>query len=188
MSYGRGFEGAAYQVTRNLDITEIAKRIRVNLRNAQELGALPAEMTFSVKVDRYAGGQAVDVDLSGMPDTWTYVSPGLEPNYAENTPWHGGYSPAAKSASTYVKSMVESYNRDDSDAMVDYFDVHFYGHVTIRDERHQRFEAQERFVKAAQKQAAAERKAAGLPTKGKDAQRSAARVARQARAEFEAQS
>lgn len=183
MSYGRGFEGAAYQVTRKLDITEIAKRIRVNLRNAQELGALPAEMTFSVKVDRYSMGQSIDVDLSGMSDAWTYA-----PKDADDHRFGHQYSDAAKAAKSYVKSMVDSYNRDDSDAMVDYFDVHFYGHVTLRDERHQRFEAQERFVKAAQKRAAAERKAAGLPTKGKDAQRSAARVAHQARAEFEAQS
>lgn len=186
MSYGRGFEGAAYQATSRLDITEIAKRVRVNLRNAAELGSLPAEMTFSVRISRFANGQSLDVDLSGMPDTWTYVSPGLEPNYAEHIPWHGGYTPAAKAVKSYVESMVEAYNRDDSDSQSDHFDVRFYSTVKIQDERAQRWEAQERYVKAAQKAAAAERKAAGLPTRGYRAAQAAGRVARQARAAFEA--
>jgi serine/threonine protein kinase HipA of HipAB toxin-antitoxin module len=65
--------------------------------------------------------------------------------------------------------------------MTDYIDVRFYGHVTIDDERSQRFEAIEREVKAAQKAVSAQRKAAGLPTKGKDAQIAAARAARDVR-------
>lgn len=186
MNHGRGFEGAAYTATRNLDITEIAKRIRVNLRNAQEMGALPAEMTFAVRIDRYSMGQSIDVTLSGMPDAWTFVSPGSEANWSENIPPNGGYSQAAQEATSYVNDVVDSYNRDDSDSMTDHFDVRFYGRVKIQDERSQWFDAQERFVKAAQKSAAAARKAAGLPTKGRDAQWAAARVARQARIDFEA--
>ena len=179
MSYGRGFEGAAYQTTKNLDITEIAKRIRVNLRNAQDLGSIPTEMTYTVKISRYAGGQSLDVALSGMPDTWAKANENAERHFP--WPWLTREAAAVKQ---FVEEMLSMYNRDDSDVQSDYFDVHFHSSVTIVDERAQRFEAQERYVRAEQKKAAAERKAAGLPTRGGEAQASAARVANWARREF----
>lgn len=171
------FEGAGYQATERLDIREIAKRVRVSLRNAQELGSLPAQATFSVAIRRYAGGQSIDVVMSGMPDSWTY---GPERNeYGEVQ-----FSADAIAARNLAEELLNAYNYDNSDSMVDYFDRRYYGHVSIRDERWERFAAQERFVRAAQKKAVAERKAAGLPTKGRDAQWAAAKVARAARAQW----
>ena len=186
MTYGRGFEGAAYKATERLDVTEIAKRVRVNLRNAQELGALPEAMTWTVQIRKFAGGCAIDVRLSGMPDTWTYNTPGLEADYCARVPQHGGYTTAAKAAHAYASEVLQSYNRDDSDVQTDYFDVKFYGGVEIHDEASQWWAAQEAHVREAQRKAAAARKAAGVPTRGRDAQYAAARVARDARAEYQA--
>lgn len=181
MSYGRGFEGAAYRATERLDITEIAKRVRVGLKNAAELGALPEGMTWKVTIDRFSGGQSLDVRLSGMPDSWQFVSPGLPADYPNGVKQNGGDTPEATAVVELVKSMVDSYNYDDSDAMTDYFNVRFWGHVRIEDERAQHFNAVEADVKAAQRAASAARKAAGLPTKGKAAQIAASRVAREVR-------
>lgn len=184
MSYGRGFEGAAYRATQSLDVTEIAKRMRVNLRNAQELGGLPAEMTFTVRTRKFAGGCAVDVHLSGMPDSWTYKAPGAPADYVHDVPHFGGLTGAARAAVKLADEMLQAYNRDDSDSMTDHFDVHFYGHATLGDEGDQWFQAQEKAVRDAQAAACAARKAAGLPTKGRDAAWESGRVAAQARRDY----
>lgn len=179
-------EGVAYRATERLDVTEIAKRIRVGLRNAQELGGLPAEMTWTVQVSRGSMCRAIDVRLSGMPDSWTYLEPGLEPDYCAHpaVPHHGGHTDAANSALKIAEEIHAAYNFNDSDSMTDYFHVNYYGQVKITDEAGQWWDGQTRYVRAAQASAAAARKAAGIPTRGSDAQRAAARVARDATAEY----
>jgi len=186
MSYGRGFEGVAYEATKDLDLTEVAKRVRVNLKNAQDMECLPPEMTWTVNVRRFAGGQAIDVVLTGMPDSWTYKQPGLAEDYLNRVPRHGGLTEQAEAAREWAKAMLQSYNRDDSDVQTDYFDVHFYGDVTLHDEAAQWWDNQERHVRECQRKASEERRAQGLPTKGRDAQYAASRVASRARAEYQA--
>jgi hypothetical protein len=144
-------EGSKYQATRDLDIAEIAKLVRKDIKAAQALGLLPAEATFAVRIDRFSGGQSLDVTLTGMPDTWTYVSPGLEPDYANYVPAHGGYTDEAEAAIKTLRSIVFTYNYDGSDIQSDYFNVRFYGHVKIQDEREQAFWVKERERQAARR-------------------------------------
>lgn len=143
--------GSKHDETRNLDISEIAKLIRKDLKAAQAAGHLPADATFSVTIDRFSGGQSLDVTILGMPDTWTYVSPGLEPNYAEYIPAHGGQTDEATAAVRKIEGVVFAYNYDGSDTQSDYFDVRFYSNVKIRDERWQRFADEEKARRAARK-------------------------------------
>lgn len=129
------FTGSRYLETRDLDIADIAKLVRKDLRDAQKGGLFPAEMTFTVRIDRYSGGQSLNVTLAGMPDTWTYVSPGLEPNYAEYVPANGGYTDEARAALELAEKIRNMYNFDRSDVQTDYFNVRFYGSTKIQDER-----------------------------------------------------
>lgn len=139
-------QGSVYQTVGRLDVTEIAKRMRVNLRNAQAVGMLPADARFSVTTDRYAGGQAVDVTVKGMPDSWTYTTRDTVYGKAERV-----HSDAARATTDAIRAMLAEYNRDNSDSMTDYYDVWFSPGVTIEDERTAEFWAAEKARKAARK-------------------------------------
>lgn len=146
-------QGSKYQATRDLDIAEIAKLVRKDLKAAQAAGELPADAALSVTIDRYSGGQSLGVVVSGMPDTWTYNQPGLEPDYAEYVPAHGGMTDEATAVLRKIEGLVFAYNYDGSDIQSDYFNVRFYSSVKIRDERWQRFADEEKARKAARRAA-----------------------------------
>lgn len=148
-------EGSRYQATRDLDIAEIAKLVRKDIKDAQVDGLLPADATFTVRIDRFSGGQSLDITLTGMPDTWTYNAPGQEPNYAEYIPAHGGYTVEAEEALGMMRRVLGSYNYDGSDTQSDYFNVRFYSSVNIQDEREQRFWTAEKARKAERRAARA---------------------------------
>lgn len=139
-------QGSVYQTAGRLDVTEIAKRMRVNLRNAQSVGMLPADAKFSVTTDRYAGGQSVDVTVKGMPDSWTYTTRDTAYGQAQRV-----HSDAARATIDAIRAMLAEYNRDNSDSMTDYYDVWFSPGVTIEDERTAAFWAEEKARKAARK-------------------------------------
>jgi hypothetical protein len=143
--------GTKYQAGR--DIAEVAKLVRKDLKAAQVAGELPTDATFAVRVDRFSGGQSLDVTIIGMPDSWTYNQPGLEPNYAEYIPAHGGQTDQATAAVRKIERIVFAYNYDGSDIQSDYFNVNFYSRVKIQDEREQKFWAEEKERKAARRAA-----------------------------------
>lgn len=144
-------KGSKYEV--GMDIAEIAKRVRADIKAAQEKNELPADATFSVRTRRFSGGQALDVTILGMPDSWIYVSPGLEPDYANYIPAHGGQTDEAKRAGDLVGAIVFAYNYDGSDVQSDYSNVNFYSHVTIQDEREARWAEAEKARKDARRAA-----------------------------------
>lgn len=139
-------EGAVYRSVGRLDVTEIAKRMRVNLRNAQAAGMLPEGATFSVVTERYSMGQSVTVTVQGMPDVWTYGEP-VEGRFGRP------YSDAASATLTAVRGMLNEYNRDRSDAMTDYYDVWFHPSVDIEDEASARWRAGEKAKAKARREA-----------------------------------
>ncbi len=102
-AYGMKFE-------RGLDITEIAKRVRADIKAAIKTGTLPA-MKASVTVSRYAGGQSLNVKIKDCP---AMVGKLLNTKIASIK--HGRLD-------------VDEYNFDKSDTQSDYFHVNFYGHV-----------------------------------------------------------
>jgi len=133
------FRGGNYAATCHLDLAEIAKLVRADIKAAQRDATLPADAVFRVRIQRYSMGQSLNVDIDTMPDTWTYNHPGQEPDYPNNIAAHGGHTPAAKAAVGTVEQIVNSYNRSRRDYQL----VHFYSNVTIRDEHSQQFWAKE---------------------------------------------
>lgn len=139
-------EGIMYQALGPLDIVEIAKRTRVNLKNAQAVGMLPAEATFSVTTHRYSMGQSLTVTIKNMPDHWTYTTEPDEFGHDRRV-----YSPAARAALAAVTDFVEAYNRDRADTTTDYHNVWFSSSVNIEDEDTATFRAAEKARKATRK-------------------------------------
>lgn len=100
------------------DAAVVAKNVRADIKQAKADGTLPATIKTSVRCRKYAGGQAVDVTISGWAaaDVWT-TNP-------------AGYTTQTATASqvlTAVEQMRSAYNRDASDPMTDYYDVTYYG-------------------------------------------------------------
>ena len=102
---------------------EIAADIRRDLKQAQRDGMIPADLKVSVRTRNFAGGRAIDVNLTG----WDYDTIYGDSPFSMG---RGGMTPAADRVYRIVERIRESYNRDASDSMVDYWDVDYYGSTT----------------------------------------------------------
>lgn len=99
------FEGSKYRETRDLPMIEICKLVRADLKEVYP------DFKFSVRKGMATYTSTLDVYVKNYP-------PGYEPG-----------SEPAKEMIKEVKTIVNAYNMDDSDAMTDYFHVRFYDHV-----------------------------------------------------------
>ena len=100
------------------DAAVVAKNVRADIKQAKADGTLPATIKTSVRCRKYAGGQAVDVTISGWatPDVWTVTADGTTTMTA-----------AASRTLVAVEKIRNAYNRNASDPMTDYYDVTYYG-------------------------------------------------------------
>jgi hypothetical protein len=105
MAYQYKTVGTKYEATKDLDIAEVAKLVRKDLKEAYP------RYKFSVRIDRFSMGQSLDVVVSNS---------GLS-----------RHSDAANGLERKVKEIVDAYNFDDSDSMTDYFHVAFYSGVRV---------------------------------------------------------
>ncbi len=55
--------GTKYEATKDLDIAEIAKRVRADIKNAVSQRALPPAK-YIVRIERYSMGQAINVSVT----------------------------------------------------------------------------------------------------------------------------
>ncbi len=118
--------GAQYE--HGMTTKEVAAEIRKALRKLSKSNHSPLSgAKVSVRYESFAGGTAVRVQL-GLP------FPTDNPNYDHMSadPAERAYlTPAAKAAKQIATEIHESFNYDGSDMMTDYFNVKFYGQVTV---------------------------------------------------------
>ena len=105
------------------DAAEISRAVKKELVAMQKAGQFPAEIKFSVKSSKFAGGQAVEVSISG----WS-----KEQIWKEE--WSQPYSqminvmlPEAKEIEEKAEAVRNQYNREAINSMIDYFQVTYYG-------------------------------------------------------------
>lgn len=136
---------------RDLDITDIAKLVRKYVR-----ATLPGTK-WSVRVERYSGGQSLHVTLVSAPleailcDYTTEWVDGVQKQveldstsghlqvneYSLRDEFGEGLNNGCKITKDVwqvlrnVASFISGYNYDDSDSMIDYFDTNFYMHLNI---------------------------------------------------------
>lgn len=99
-------EGGKYQETKHLDIKDIAKLIRLDIKDAVKSGTLP-ETKYRVSIARYAGGQSLYISFN------TYVM----------------IIPERVKTKQLLRTIGDNYNYDNSDSMTDYYSVNFFLHV-----------------------------------------------------------
>jgi len=139
VSYGDKYE-------KGLDIKEIAKRMRVDIKRAVADGELPDEK-YSVRIRRFSGGQSMDVTIK------TWDGPVLNHRAIELD--HETRKGAAALGKEKYRDLCEEYrktermvpelikaikalgrlagqwNHDGSEIQVDYWNVNYYSHVDV---------------------------------------------------------
>jgi hypothetical protein len=131
MAYGRGYEGSKYVQGRSTK--EIASLIRQEIKKGIADGTYPKGLKVSVRYKSFSGGSSIDCDIVALPKGFRVYSrtieAGARPEDLLNSPgqYCSNYSSELAELRGKLKAMVQAYRRDDSDAMVDYFDVNFYG-------------------------------------------------------------
>ena len=124
----RGTFGRKYD--RDLNIVEIAKRVREDIKAA----GFPKGLKCSVRISKFSMGQSLHVNVTAIPEGFAIVSLASVRAEMEGRELPGRDSsrtPAAKQIVATLEGIVAAYNRDDSDSQVDHFDTNFYSHIGV---------------------------------------------------------
>jgi len=120
--------GIRYAETKDMDISQIAKLVRKDLRG--EFGTPKnTGWKFSVRIERYSGGQSLDVTITACPVEFLNPTRIEAARRGDNCCQFDRHTDAGKLALGRAKAIVGQYNYDRSDSMTDYFDRRFYGSV-----------------------------------------------------------
>lgn len=111
--------GSRYAETADLDIADIAKLVRKDIKSAVKAGTLPSDAKYTVRIERYSLGQSLHVTAT-LPDRPARVR--------DDFPYDGhyGFTPEADAIKNRLQRMTDAYNYDGSDVMTDYSLVRFY--------------------------------------------------------------
>lgn len=123
--------GAKYEATRDLDVREIAKRMRADIA---ALG-LAKGIKVAVRIRRFSGGQSIDIRVTALPAGFKVLSKKAAswkkqfPHRQHDMPmpWVEAQSDELRALMAKLEAIHGAYNRDNCDSMSDYFDVKYYG-------------------------------------------------------------
>lgn len=135
--------GEKYSEVADLRLTDIAKRIRADIKLARKVakamaapGAMvtvdplrdaPETLKYSVRTQYYSGGGSIDITITGVPEDWGWVTE-KDPHFPDET--RRMPSPALRAVAKELAAITAAYNYNGSDLVTDYFDVRFYSNVT----------------------------------------------------------
>lgn len=128
--------------------TEIARRIRADIKTAKSEGLLPARWAYSVRSRYFSGGSSIDVSVKQCADAWQECDGGVpgspghacptvwckgrsDPEYAHAAQVHQVLTEEARAAKMTLERIHGAYNHTGSDITTDYFDVNYYGSVSF---------------------------------------------------------
>jgi hypothetical protein len=127
VKYGEKYED-------NLDVKEIAKRVRADIKELVKSKDLPTGKS-SVKIDRFAGGCSLDVNIVNVESPHLMLNPDrvrfVRDNPHSIPSQFDQYTKEGKRMLKLLKSVVDAYNFDGSDSASDYFNVNFYSDISF---------------------------------------------------------
>jgi hypothetical protein len=131
---GRATQGAEYQPGVYVTAAEIAANVRAKIKAAVKAGDLPGKadgMKYSVRSERFSGGQAVNINIigPGEDDTAWAKRPVTDSQQDAQAAYRGQthvYTDEARRIARLVESFGKAYTREDCDSMTDYFNVSCY--------------------------------------------------------------
>lgn len=114
-----------------LSVTEIAARIRAEIKAAQKGGELPRSMKVSVRKRSCTHSWAIDVSATNIGcELYTDDYKRAQAEHRD-FPWHQRFTAEADRILSKLQAIWSAFNFDDSDSMTDYFHVNYYGGVKI---------------------------------------------------------
>lgn len=119
--------GAKYD--ERLSTKEIAARIREQIKADLKAGVLLKGTKVSVRYESFSGGSAIRVSVTAYAGKiFDRETLRWEREHPHECPPRGmpRYTAEAKALLDKISSYAKAYHRDNSDTMVDYFDVNFY--------------------------------------------------------------
>lgn len=144
---GNKFEGSNYRATREMNFSDVVKTMRERFKVE-----LPGVKISTVQ-ENYSMGRALHVsimsapqdvfDFSGQTENYRgemvpaaeLYSDVVERKYMQVNQYHVkehyGLSQYGRDVIAKVNNIVNSFNYDDSDSQIDYFDTRFYLHLNI---------------------------------------------------------
>lgn len=105
--------------------SEIAKDVRIDLKDAMAGGYLPSDLDYSVRSSSFAGGQSISITATGMNDEDLWVPSWRDPGFIV-------YSGRAQEVGSRLKAIMAQYNNSSIHGEIDYFDVSFYASANVR--------------------------------------------------------
>ena len=139
-------------------LTQRAKHMRQDIKDAVATGWLPSNLTYSVKV---SSGSAIDIDVDGLNDT-DRMDPQKVLWRQQDPSWRQRTESAEYFAlQSRIDSIRTRYGRFESDIQSDYWNVDYYGSVDIRRESQTAFWEGERARLKARREALARRRGNG---------------------------
>lgn len=107
------------------DAAVIAKAMREELKAATAGNYLPAGLQYSVTIDRYAGGQSINIEARGLTDK-DRLHPTETDHYGDQA-----WRPEAEELKKRIESIHSAFNDDATNMGRDYFHSTFMGNVSI---------------------------------------------------------
>lgn len=128
------FVGHKYDST--LDVAEIAKRVRAEIKAAIAEGSLPA-FKCSVSISRFSGGQSLRVVIKEVPPGFPIWKKNGElkritvTNPGSTSHEYGSLAREMVEALDTLEMIREAYNREERDFATDYQYTNFHGGVSL---------------------------------------------------------
>ena len=124
----------------SMDIAQVAKLVRAELKAETKAGRLPKGVKYSVRTSRYSMGCSLTVEVKAVPQGFGVVNPHRawldhdDPHFAYHTlavndPRYPRLTAEAAELVASLERLVNQYNRKDIDSMTDYYNVSFSEHV-----------------------------------------------------------
>ena len=118
---GQGWEGRKYAETENLSTTDIAKRIRKDIKQQ-----FPTRKC-SVRTEYFSMGSSINVKIKDPG--FNPINPAYNPNEFINEQNHK-YTEEALKLRKAIERIGDQYRYDDTDGMIDYCNTNFYYNVS----------------------------------------------------------
>ena len=125
-------KGDKYMETAHLDIKDIAKLVRQELKKKYPV---KFGWKWGVRISRFSGGQSLTIKITGVPKNQKifnleYLA--YETDY-EYLRMHeiSMYESAIIEALEFAEELSDKFNRKNIDSMSDYFDVNFYSSAGV---------------------------------------------------------
>lgn len=128
------FRGAKYHA--DLSTRDIPALLRGDIKAAKAKGAIPKDVKVSVRLERYAGGCSLHVNVTRVPTGFVVESPAFEAAWAAHEQAHAirfdyaaypRYTPQAQALRQTLSDMTEAYQNKRESLHSDYSNVNFYG-------------------------------------------------------------